>query len=163
MPCFFAFGKRCENDLCRAVPISKMCLQASGYSEPADRAVQCYQAMPALAHLGFSAMWTLGERFMPRLQIVITPDYWVLSCWIHQVDKRRKFCSICTLKVILPHRYTQKNRDLYSISAEWCTVYQYHNLGYFVLANLACVLEYLAINLNVVTVLNQCPEWSCCY
>lgn len=50
-------GKRCENDLCRAVPISKT--SASGYCEPADRTVQCYQTMPALAHFCFSAMWTV--------------------------------------------------------------------------------------------------------
>lgn len=71
----------------------------------------------------FCATWTVGEQSLPRLQIAATPHCSVLSCWIHKVDKIRKLCSICTLKVILPCKYTQKNWDFYSISAEWCTVY----------------------------------------
>lgn len=160
VPCFFAFSKRCENDLCRAVPISRMCLQASGYCEPADGAVQCYHTLPALAHVSVPRGLLESSSCLDCRLLEHQHDS-ALSCWIHKVDKIREFCSICTLKVILARKYWCQNWDLCSLSADiYCLPVPQHGAVCFSKPRLC--LRVLGEWPRCCGSLNQCPEWSCC-
>lgn len=91
--------------------VSQSCLQASWYCDPAQGAAAL--AEPPVC---VSAVQTV-PRAVPTQTASLAPDCWALSCWSTVAREIRNIYYICTLKVILPCKYTHKKiRFVFHIS-----------------------------------------------